>query len=53
MQVVAEIKRASPSKGDIAIGIVAGEQGLKYARAGTQPSTRSLENPSLQVLEGP
>mmetsp|Transcript_43383 Transcript_43383/g.98716 ORF Transcript_43383/g.98716 Transcript_43383/m.98716 type:complete len:542 (+) Transcript_43383:136-1761(+) len=32
--VVAEIKRASPSKGDIAIGIVAGEQGLKYARAG-------------------
>lgn len=32
--VVAEIKRASPSKGDIAPGIVAGEQGLKYARAG-------------------
>ena len=32
--VVAEIKRASPSKGDIAAGIVAGEQGLKYAQAG-------------------
>ena len=32
--VVAEIKRASPSKGDIAAGIVAGEQGAKYAQAG-------------------
>ena len=32
--VVAEIKRASPSKGDIAPGIIAGEQGLKYAKAG-------------------
>lgn len=32
--VVAEIKRASPSKGDIAPGIVAGEQGVKYANAG-------------------
>ncbi len=32
--VVAEIKRASPSKGDIAPDIVAGEQGLKYAKAG-------------------
>ena len=27
-------QRASPSKGDIAAGIVAGEQGLKYAQAG-------------------
>lgn len=32
--VVAEIKRASPSKGDIAPGINAGEQGTKYAQAG-------------------
>jgi anthranilate synthase / indole-3-glycerol phosphate synthase / phosphoribosylanthranilate isomerase len=32
--VVAEIKRASPSKGDIAPGIIAGEQGLLYAKAG-------------------
>lgn len=35
MAVIAEIKRASPSKGDIAPGIDAAEQGLRYARAGT------------------
>ncbi|KAL3230412.1 Multifunctional tryptophan biosynthesis protein [Nakaseomyces bracarensis] len=32
--VLAEVKRASPSKGDICIDAVAAEQGLKYARAG-------------------
>lgn len=32
--VLAEVKRASPSKGDIAPGIDAAEQGLKYATAG-------------------
>lgn len=34
MAVIAEIKRASPSRGDIAPGINAGEQALAYARAG-------------------
>jgi len=34
MAVIAEIKRASPSKGDIAPGLDAVEQGLRYARAG-------------------
>jgi anthranilate synthase/indole-3-glycerol phosphate synthase/phosphoribosylanthranilate isomerase len=34
MAVIAEVKRASPSKGDIAPGIDAAEQALKYARAG-------------------
>lgn len=34
MAVMAEIKRASPSKGDIAPGIDAVAQGLAYARAG-------------------
>lgn len=32
--VLSEIKRASPSKGDINLDVVASEQGLKYARAG-------------------
>ncbi len=32
--VIAEIKRASPSKGDIAPGIDAAEQGLRYATSG-------------------
>ena len=32
--VIAEIKRASPSKGDIAPGMDAGEQALRYARGG-------------------
>ncbi|SCU82339.1 LAME_0C00694g1_1 [Lachancea meyersii CBS 8951] len=32
--VIAEIKRASPSKGDIDVGAIAAEQGVKYARAG-------------------
>jgi anthranilate synthase/indole-3-glycerol phosphate synthase/phosphoribosylanthranilate isomerase len=34
MAVIAEVKRASPSKGDIAPGIDAAEQAAKYARAG-------------------
>ncbi len=34
MALIAEIKRASPSKGDIATGIDAAEQALRYARAG-------------------
>ncbi len=34
MALIAEVKRASPSKGDIAPGIDAGEQALTYARAG-------------------
>jgi len=34
MAVMAEIKRASPSKGDIAPGIDAAAQGVAYARAG-------------------
>ena len=34
MALIAEIKRASPSKGDIAPGIDAAEQGLRYANAG-------------------
>ncbi|CAR21396.1 bifunctional anthranilate synthase/indole-3-glycerol-phosphate synthase [Lachancea thermotolerans CBS 6340] len=32
--VIAEIKRASPSKGDIDMNAIAAEQGLKYAKAG-------------------
>lgn len=32
--VLSEVKRASPSKGNICIDAVAAEQGLKYARAG-------------------
>jgi anthranilate synthase / indole-3-glycerol phosphate synthase / phosphoribosylanthranilate isomerase len=32
--VLAEVKRASPSKGDIAPGINAAEQALRYAKAG-------------------
>ena len=32
--VLAEVKRASPSKGDIAPNINAAEQGLKYAKTG-------------------
>lgn len=34
MALIAEIKRASPSKGDIAPGIVAPRQAMQYARAG-------------------
>jgi anthranilate synthase/indole-3-glycerol phosphate synthase/phosphoribosylanthranilate isomerase len=34
MALIAEIKRASPSRGDIAPGIDAGEQALRYAMAG-------------------
>lgn len=34
MAVIAEIKRASPSKGDIAPGLDAAEQALRYARGG-------------------
>jgi indole-3-glycerol phosphate synthase len=34
MAVIGEIKRASPSKGDIAPGIDAAEQGLRYALSG-------------------
>jgi indole-3-glycerol phosphate synthase len=34
MALIAEIKRASPSKGDIAVGIDAARQGATYARAG-------------------
>ncbi len=34
MAVIAEVKRASPSKGDIAPGIDAAEQALTYAKAG-------------------
>jgi anthranilate synthase/indole-3-glycerol phosphate synthase/phosphoribosylanthranilate isomerase len=36
LSVMAEMKRASPSKGDIAPGIVASEQGLQYADAGVE-----------------
>lgn len=32
--VLSEIKRASPSKGDINLEVIASEQGLKYAQAG-------------------
>eukprot|EP00045_Choanoeca_perplexa_P004818 m.40842 g.40842 ORF g.40842 m.40842 type:complete len:921 (-) comp12783_c0_seq2:89-2851(-) len=34
LAVMAEVKRASPSKGDIALGIEAGPQALKYAQGG-------------------
>lgn len=34
MALAAEFKRASPSKGDIAVGLDAGEQATKYASAG-------------------
>lgn len=34
MAIAAEFKRASPSKGDIAVGLNAGEQGLVYASVG-------------------
>ena len=34
MAVIAEVKRASPSKGDIAPGLDAAEQGMKYANGG-------------------
>lgn len=32
--VLAEVKRASPSKGDICLGAIAAEQALKYSRSG-------------------
>lgn len=34
LSVLGEVKRASPSKGDISIDIIASEQGMKYAKAG-------------------
>ena len=34
LSLMAEVKRASPSKGDIALGICAPEQAMKYALAG-------------------
>lgn len=34
MAIAAEFKRASPSKGDIAVGLNAGEQGSLYASVG-------------------
>lgn len=34
LAVMAEVKRASPSKGDIAPHIIAADQGLSYATAG-------------------
>lgn len=34
MAIAAEFKRASPSKGNIALDLVAGEQGSRYASAG-------------------
>ena len=34
MAIAAEFKRASPSKGDIALGVKAGEQGSLYASVG-------------------
>lgn len=34
MAIAAEFKRASPSKGDIAVGLKAGEQGSLYASVG-------------------
>jgi anthranilate synthase/indole-3-glycerol phosphate synthase/phosphoribosylanthranilate isomerase len=34
LSIAAEFKRASPSKGNIALGLNAGEQGLRYANAG-------------------
>jgi anthranilate synthase/indole-3-glycerol phosphate synthase/phosphoribosylanthranilate isomerase len=34
MALAAEFKRASPSKGDIALGVAAGEQAVKYFQAG-------------------
>lgn len=34
MAIAAEFKRASPSKGDIAVGFKAGEQGSRYASVG-------------------
>lgn len=34
MAIAAEFKRASPSKQDIAVGVVAGEQAVLYASAG-------------------
>ena len=34
MAVLAEMKRASPSKGDIAVGVDAAQQGLTYAVSG-------------------
>ena len=43
MAVIAEVKRASPSKGDIAPGMDAVAQAMKYARggaAGDRKSTR-------------
>ncbi|AET39078.1 bifunctional anthranilate synthase/indole-3-glycerol-phosphate synthase Ecym_3617 [Eremothecium cymbalariae DBVPG len=34
VSILAEIKRASPSKGDISINVIAAQQALKYANAG-------------------
>ena len=40
LAVMAEVKRASPSKGDIAPNIDAAKQGLLYAKAGTKLSLK-------------
>ena len=50
LAVLAEMKRASPSKGDIAVGVDAAQQGLTYALAGVRTVSVLTRRDGLQGL---